>query len=72
MAPVEDGDDVAQLRAVEAGILSLLHEHSRALRDLRRQPSSTSAILRAEWAATDLAQLALLRADLIVRLSRLD
>ena len=57
-------DDAARLQALEAGIVSLLHELSRDLADVRRTRGGGDSTLRAEWTATELAALALLAVEL--------
>ena len=51
------------LRAIDAGILALVHQLSRDLAEVRSTHGGAMATLRAEWTATDLAALALLRSQ---------
>lgn len=51
------------LRAIDAGLLVLLHQLARDLAEVRRTHGGEMATLRAEWTATDLAALALLRSQ---------
>lgn len=66
----DDADTDRQLQAVEAGILATLHDLSRRIATLQRTHGPSVEALQLEWAATDLATLAVLRAELVLSMAR--